>query len=469
MELPEILYVDDFAALLRISPAALRRRALRGQLPAPFHCGRALAWTRDRVLSWLRDCGRSAGPADMRITLRPYSHDKTRWHVDIRLMNPCNPEREIRRRTVAPAGMSEAQARAWGERQVPTILRKALGATARDEKEAPNDTHPIRIATKPHRPEMTVARLFIERFEPEHVRLQKPATQDAYAAVFRNHIGPLLGDMPIEALDEDRLSAFRAELAGRVRPVAANLVLAKLAKLLRFAKRVRLLAVVPEIEKLRTPRPKPKPVYSDGQIADLLAAARSLGPVCELICLLALDAGLRTSEVCALEWGDVDLDAGTLLVQHNAYRGVTQTPKGTIGKLALTKALWQALLDHRRREPLGPLVLYRRYQYRDAWRPFSPSGVRHVLNQAQEKAGLPKTGLHLLRHTSLTRLANLGASVYIVQAVARHSRLQTTQMYLHTQQVLLSREAADLLDQAARGHEPGKALAKRAKSRRSKS
>ncbi|MCB9568401.1 MAG: site-specific integrase, partial [Myxococcales bacterium] len=111
----------------------------------------------------------------------------------------------------------------------------------------------------------------------------------------------------------------------------------------------------------------------------------------------------------------------------------------------------------------------RRYQYRDAWRPFSPSGVRHVLNQAQEKAGLPKSGLHLLRHTSLTRLANLGASVYIVQAVARHSRLQTTQMYLHTQQVLLSREAADLLDQAARGHEPGKALAKRAKSRRSKS
>ncbi|MEZ4453994.1 MAG: hypothetical protein R3B09_31340, partial [Nannocystaceae bacterium] len=59
-------------------------------------------------------------------------------------------------------------------------------------------------------------------------------------------------------------------------------------------------------------------------------------------------------------------------------------------------------------------------------------------------------------------------SVYVVQAVARHSRLQTTQAYLHTQQIGLAREAADLLDQAATGAStkaPGKVLAKRAKTR----
>src|SRR5690606_811131 len=51
----------------------------------------------------------------------PYAHDHTRWHVDIRLMHPTT-QKEIRKRLVAPAGLSESQARAWGERQVPALL-----------------------------------------------------------------------------------------------------------------------------------------------------------------------------------------------------------------------------------------------------------------------------------------------------------------------------------------------------------
>ena len=470
-DLPEVLRARDFAALLHITPAALRQRVRRRQVPPPFRSGRALAWTRESVLSWLRDCGRSAGTADMKITLRPYPKDRTRWHVDIRLMDPCNPKREIRKRKVAPAGMSEAQARTWGERQVPTIIRAALQGEADDDGKEANHNAVITSINRAARPrrgrtELTMAKLYLERFEPEHVRLLKPATQAGYDAAFRNHIGPLLGDLPLSVIDEDRLSVFRATMAGRVGPVAANLVIQKVTKLLRFAKEVRLIAVRPELKRLPVPRPRPKAVYNDAQIKALLGAARSIDPTCELTCLLALDAGLRTSEVCALEWGDLDLDAGTILVQHNQYRGQIQTPKGTIGKLALTKALWKALAAHRKREPIGPRVLYRRVQWRDEWRPLSPSSIRYALNLAQEKAGLPKSGLHLLRHTALTRLANLGASIYIVQAVARHSRIQTTETYLHTQQVLLSREAADLLDTAAASEAVGNSVATRAKTRK---
>ena len=57
------------------------------------------------------------------------------------------------------------------------------------------------------------------------------------------------------------------------------------------------------------------------------------------MCLLALDAGLRVSEICALEWADIDLTAGTVIVQCNTYRGEKQTPKGTIGTITLTRVL----------------------------------------------------------------------------------------------------------------------------------
>jgi integrase/predicted DNA-binding transcriptional regulator AlpA len=460
-----VLRVDELAQLLGCTPKAVRQRVARGQVPPPFRFGRALAWLRESVLEWLRDCSRSAGPAQMNIHLRPYKNDPTRWTVDIKLMHP-GTQREIRKRMVAPVGLSEAQARAWGERQVPKILGAALGAqsaepTPRPEpkkiKEAPAASQPVPKA-------MTLERFYYERFEPEHVRMQKPATRVSYDTAFRNHLRPLLGALPLAVIDEDRISAFRAQLREHLKASSCNSILGQLAKLLRVAKRMRLIAVVPDVEKFRAQRARPKSVYTDEQIVELLRAGAELGEEVELIILLALDAGLRVSELCALEWADVDLKIGSVIVQNNIYRGIKQTPKGTIGKIVLTNALRRALEQHRRREPVGPLVLYRRSTHtRDEWAPHTPASITYLLNEAQKRAGLPESGPHLLRHTALTRLANLGASVYVIQAVARHSRLQTTAGYLHTQQVGLAREAANLLDLAA-SQRPGENQAKTSNS-----
>jgi integrase/predicted DNA-binding transcriptional regulator AlpA len=480
--LPEIVYVPDLARLLQITPKAVRQRAARGQVPAPFRLGKALAWTREAVLIWLRDCVRSTRPGDMKITLRPYAHDKTRWHVDIRLMNPCDTEKEIRRRMVAPAGLSEAQARAWGERQVPALLRGVMGEaavndTSRDKEitnaqtkkttritpSAASSTNARAMpSVAPRRSEMTLVELFRERFEPEHVYLQKVGTQQSYDVTFRLHILPRLGDLPLAVIDEDRLSSFRAALRQRLGVRSVNLVLTHLAKALRFAQKIKVLETRPLIEKLPTPRRRPKEVYSSEEIEALLKTAESMDTTRELICLLALDAGLRVSEICALEWRDVDLAAGTLIIQHNVFEGHSQTPKGTIGRVAMTSALRDALERHRRHESIGPLVLYRRNPRGDnPWRPFTRGSISQLLKRLQAKAGIRTSGPHLLRHTALTRLSDLGASVYVIQAVARHSDLQTTQAYLHTQQGARTIEAAQLLDRAARG----RSLAKQEESR----
>ena len=461
--LPPVLYVPDLAAFLRLSEKAVRHRTARGQLPAPMRLGKALAWTRDVVLGWLRDSGRSARTADMKITLRPYTKDPSRWQLDIRLMNPCNPEQELRRRLVAPAGMDPKQARQWGERQVSSLLRELVV----DQREpAPIEIAPARkeppLAARPPTVTMTLAELYTKRFEPEHVALQKPATRDYYAKMWRKHIRPLLGDLPLAALDDDRLSAFRAALHKRLAASTANVVLSKVGKMLRFARKIRLITTLPTIERLPVPRKRPKAVYSEDAIAALVAAARRRGPDALVVCLLALDMGLRVSEICALEWDDVDLRDGTLVIQHNVYRGERQTPKGNIGKLALTTALRDALLELRP-DRRGPLVVYRSTPFTGgAWAPHTPNSIRYLLNLIQQDVGLTPSGPHFLRHTALTRLANLGASVYVVQAVARHAHLQTTQSYLHTQQVGLSREAARLLDSAARASGFGNGLATQA-------
>jgi len=430
--------------------------------------GRALAWTRDVVLGWLRESGRSAGIDDMKITLRPYAKDKSRWQVDIRLMNPCNPQHEIRRRMVAPSGHDPKQARAWGERQVAALLRELVGeGTPREvEVPAPNKVDaPTKGAARkekarPRAGMTTLADFYKTRFEPEHVALQKLATRDYYRKAWGLYIAPVLGEVPLVDLDDDRISAFRAGLRKKLAASTSNVVLSKVARILRFARKVRAIEAVPTFERLPEPRKRPKEVYSEEQIAAMLAVARRHGTDALVILLLALDAGLRVSEICALEWGDVDLREGTVLVQRSVYLGETQTPKGKIGKIALTRALHEALLAHRREADHGPLVVYRRpSQKKPTTGPHTPGTIWTVLGRIQAELGFKKAGPHLLRHTALTRLANLGASVYVVQSVARHAHLQTTQAYLHTQQTGLSREAATLLDRAAAAGGFGNALA----------
>ncbi len=46
----------------------------------------------------------------MKIRLRPYAHDPTRFQLDIRFMHPVHATREIRRRLVAPPGLDRARA-----------------------------------------------------------------------------------------------------------------------------------------------------------------------------------------------------------------------------------------------------------------------------------------------------------------------------------------------------------------------
>jgi integrase len=297
---------------------------------------------REAVITWIWECGRAAGPA-MKIKTRPYANDTTRFHVDIRFMNPCNENDEIRRRLVAPPGLDDKQARLWGERQVPLILRELVGLKGDAANGAPmKETHT-------RAPRTTLAAFYESRFLPEHVALQKRATQDGYYSVYTNHIAPLLGDLPLTAIDEDRISTFRAELRKRIGVNTTNLVLSKLAKMLRFAKKRKLLAVLPDVEKLPSPRPEPKRVFSDVQIAQLNDAAAERSSESLLICLLALDGNLRVSEICALEWEDVDFAAGTIIIRHNVYKGERQTPKGEIKTLAVSKAVMRALTKHQKR------------------------------------------------------------------------------------------------------------------------
>ncbi|MFY0535231.1 tyrosine-type recombinase/integrase [Nannocystis pusilla] len=158
--------------------------------------------------------------------------------------------------------------------------------------------------------------------------------------------------------------------------------------------------------------------------------------------LLLLHGGLRSSEARALRWGDIDLRKGIMKIQHNYSDGEEATPKGGVAAPVgmspeLSAALRALPRGHKDDHVLTRVV--REGPLKGQVSHHTPNTITYRLNKLQEAAGLEKSGPHRLRHACLTILAGRGTDPYRLQAHARHSRLSTTQKYIH-----LAREQAAL-------------------------
>ena len=136
---------------------------------------------------------------------------------------------------------------------------------------------------------------------------------------------------------------------------------------------------------------------------------------------------------------------GIVMVQHNYGDGEEVTPKGReAAPVGLSPDLAVAL----RALPRGGkndhvfLRVVRQCRAKGQLKPHTPNTITYKLNKLQEAAGLDRSGPHRLRHTGLTILAAKGTNPYKLQKHARHSKLETTQGYVHLAAEQAAREVA---------------------------
>ena len=135
--------------------------------------------------------------------------------------------------------------------------------------------------------------------------------------------------------------------------------------------------------------------------------------------------GIRVSELCGLDAGDVDHERRCVRVLGKGGRERT-VPLGLPASRALDR--WQQ--DGRPVVATGAsgsaLFLGARGGRLD------PRTARRVVHQCLAAvAGGPDTGPHGLRHTAATHLLEGGADLRSVQEILGHSSLATTQIYTH--------------------------------------
>lgn len=156
----------------------------------------------------------------------------------------------------------------------------------------------------------------------------------------------------------------------------------------------------------------------------LEAASNSENPVASIVVTLMLDTGLRVSEVCNLNFSDIDLEdrsARVLGGKGDKDRLVLFTER-TLDRIQA----WLPVRESRIKTDEIALLL------NSAKRRLQPRGVQRLMDSLALEAGLPKGKLtpHVLRHNFATGLLERGADLVSIQKLLGHSTISTTRVYL---------------------------------------
>lgn len=136
--------------------------------------------------------------------------------------------------------------------------------------------------------------------------------------------------------------------------------------------------------------------------------------------LLALSTGLRISELTNLQWSDIELDSGRCHIKR---------AKGEKDRVIFIKpSVLSELVDLADKINDHTGLVFKTLK----GQPISTPYLRKMIARKAMAAAIQKrVHFHLLRHTYLTRLYTQTKDLRLVQEVAGHADISTTQIYTH--------------------------------------
>src|SRR6266508_4372663 len=167
----------------------------------------------------------------------------------------------------------------------------------------------------------------------------------------------------------------------------------------------------------------------------------------QLALLALVTTGLRRSELCSLEWRDLDLDGRerSMLVR----RGKGGKPRRQPVPAGLAREL-QSLRDGRRPQPNDPVFCGL------AGGRLQETILADIIRRAAKRAGIEKhVTAHTLRHTAATWLRQELGDTRLVAEYLGHSDLSTVARYAHVDRDELFAAAGRLEQLAVPREEPG--------------
>jgi site-specific recombinase XerD len=195
-----------------------------------------------------------------------------------------------------------------------------------------------------------------------------------------------------------------------------------------------------DIPMAKVPKRLPQ-ILSRQEVTRLIEAAATLRGRTLLTTTYA--AGLRVSEVCALQLADIESATDRMCLKVRQGKGGQD--RYTLLSPRLLDTLRRYWRDRRPRQWLFPNA--------SGSAPIDASTAQRIYCAARDAAGIPREGgIHTLRHCFATHLLEAGADLPTIQRLLGHGYISTTMRYLHLARTRLTGTTSplELLDPPTR-------------------
>jgi integrase len=344
------------------------------------------------------------------------------------------------------------------------LLQKSisLGKCTRAEAKARRDELAVSIRRNEFvAPTKRTLGEWLETWFTETVRsARRPRTVVTYGNVIRNHLTPALGSIPLQTLRPGAVMAYYAAKTAdgysartlQQHHAVLNVALASAVKQGVVTKNVA--ALVDGKPRARADRDETKNhCWTADEARAFLIAAQKSGTQDAAMFAFGLDTGARQGEILATRWADINLDAGTVVIDRTLLSrkgdpefGPTKT--GKTRTIDLNTATVALLRQHKATQ--AELKMANRTTYRDhgltfarEWpdvqvhtqvlgEPLTPTGFARAMKRIIETAGVRWIKPHGLRHTMATLLLTNGEPLHVVSGRLGHANpTMTLDTYAH--------------------------------------
>lgn len=274
----------------------------------------------------------------------------------------------------------------------------------------------------------------------------KYSTYTNYYNIIHNHIMPYLGDYNIRSLNNNILQQFilqqlengRADNQGGVSYKYAKDIITVLKLTLDFQIQIQ----------LPYHPPKQIQIFDKEHQIKLINYLQSQINHKNFGILLCIHTGLRIGELCALKWGDININTKMLSINKTMIRTYT---KEDGSKLNITPPKTRSSI---RNIPLNSWIMQYaillqgqddHYILTNKDKPIEPNKYRLYYNRVLKDLELPHLTFHALRHTFATRCIECGCDYKSLSELLGHSNVSITMnIYVHPQ-MELKRKCVELL------------------------
>ena len=295
--------------------------------------------------------------------------------------------------------------------------QKSTGS--KDKRDALKSLTDLKTFTKDKKPKPTLFSQFAQHFKESCAGTLSSGTLEIYRQAF-NNFERLAGDIHLHSITPRQWDMFRAERLKEVRPTTCNIELRALRAALSTAVRWQLIEKNPfSCQPMCRIIEEDAPFLTLEQLRSILFVMKN--PDMRDFITIAFFTGMRRGEILSLQWTYIDFSSGVLFVRNNASFH-TKTGK----QRAIPMNVEVADILSRRRQD-------RTSEHKMIFPDVSENLPTKIFKTAAKQVFGKDTKIHFhsLRHSFCSNLVRAGVNIRVVQSLAGHSSIATTEKYLH--------------------------------------